>query len=169
MRVLVFALYKPEASRVATSLQREGYRVCALHGDLKQAARTAALEEFKTGKCNVMVATDVAARGLDIPGVEVVLNYTFPLKVEDYVHRIGRTGRGGRSGKAITFFTGCGPYEKGLAGEYAKLLIDGGYDLEAAKLSAKFPMTIKKKEHSAYGAFFRDDIAMPATSKKIVF
>ncbi|KAF8891538.1 P-loop containing nucleoside triphosphate hydrolase protein [Mucidula mucida] len=168
VRVLVFALYKPETSRVADTVHREGYRVCALHGDMKQQARTAALEEFKSGRTNVMVATDVAARGLDIPGVEVVINYTFPLKVEDYVHRIGRTGRGGRSGKAITFFTGMGPYEKGLAGEYAKLLTDGGFESESAKLQAKFPMTIKKKEHSAYGAFFRDDIA-PTHRKKIVF
>ncbi|KAF8917534.1 P-loop containing nucleoside triphosphate hydrolase protein [Mucidula mucida] len=168
VRVLVFALYKPETSRVADTVHREGYRVCALHGDMKQQARTAALEEFKSGRTNVMVATDVAARGLDIPGVEVVINYTFPLKVEDYVHRIGRTGRGGRSGKAITFFTGTGPYEKGLAGEYAKLLTDGGFESESAKLQAKFPMTIKKKEHSAYGAFFRDDIA-PTHRKKIVF
>ncbi|KAK0208014.1 P-loop containing nucleoside triphosphate hydrolase protein [Desarmillaria ectypa] len=165
-RVLVFALYKPEASRVAALLKREKYRVSELHGDMKQPARTAALEDFKTGRSNIMVATDVAARGLDIPDVGVVINYTFPLKVEDYVHRIGRTGRGGRTGKSITFFTGAA-HEKSLAGEFARVLREGGYDNE--ELRSKFPMTIKKKEHSAYGAFFRDDIEMPVGRKKIVF
>ncbi|KAK0198074.1 P-loop containing nucleoside triphosphate hydrolase protein [Armillaria mellea] len=165
-RVLVFALYKPEASRVAALLKREKYRVSELHGDMKQPARTAALEDFKTGRSNVLVATDVAARGLDIPDVGVVINYTFPLKVEDYVHRIGRTGRGGRTGKSITFFTGAA-HEKSLAGEFARVLREGGYDNE--ELRSKFPMTIKKKEHSAYGAFFRDDIEMPVGRKKIVF
>ncbi len=102
-RVLVFALYKPEASRVAALLKREKYRVSELHGDMKQPARTAALEDFKTGRSNVLVATDVAARGLDIPDVGVVINYTFPLKVEDYVHRIGRTGKPRTSSSAPVF------------------------------------------------------------------
>jgi ATP-dependent RNA helicase DBP3 len=89
---LVFALYKKEASRVEEMLQRQGYTVCALHGDMSQAARMEMLDSFKNGKTNLMVATDVAARGLDIPNVSAVINYTFPLTVEDYVHRIGRTG-----------------------------------------------------------------------------
>jgi ATP-dependent RNA helicase DBP3 len=91
-RVLVFALYKAEASRLTQTLERSGYSVSSLHGSLSQPQRIAALEDFKSGRTRLMVATDVAARGLDIPEVEVVINYTFPLKVEDYVHRIGRTG-----------------------------------------------------------------------------
>ncbi|KAG6841539.1 hypothetical protein C0991_009904 [Blastosporella zonata] len=164
-RILVFALYKKEASRVEDMLRRQGYSVGALHGDMTQNARMDTLEKFKNGTTGLMVATDVAARGLDIPNVGAVINYTFPLTIEDYIHRIGRTGRGGRSGKSITFFTGDA-HERSLAGELARVLREGGFDYEALK---KFPMTIKKKEHSAYGAFFRDDIPMPKGPTKIVF
>jgi ATP-dependent RNA helicase DBP3 len=75
------------------------------------------------------------------------------------------TGRGGKSGKSITFFTGDN-HERSLAGEFAKVLRDGGFDYEALK---KFPMTIKKREHSVYGAFYRDDIPAPSGPTKIVF
>ncbi|KAF7785093.1 hypothetical protein Agabi119p4_1258 [Agaricus bisporus var. burnettii] len=164
-RILVFALYKKEASRVEEMLQRQGYTVCALHGDMSQTARMEMLESFKNGQTNLMVATDVAARGLDIPNVSSVINYTFPLTIEDYIHRIGRTGRGDKSGQSITFFTGDN-HERSLAGEFAKVLREGGFDYEALK---KFPMTIKKKEHSVYGAFYRDDIPTPSGPTKIVF
>ncbi|KAG2023750.1 RNA helicase [Coprinopsis cinerea AmutBmut pab1-1] len=165
-RILVFALYKKEASRVEEMLKRQGYTVGALHGDMSQSARMEALDNFKTGKTQLLVATDVAARGLDIPNVGAVINYTFPLTIEDYIHRIGRTGRGGKTGKSITFFTGEN-HERSLAGEFARVLSDGGFDNE--QLKAKFPMTIKKKEHSVYGAFYRDDIPAPKGPTKITF
>ncbi|KAF7319773.1 hypothetical protein MKEN_00759700 [Mycena kentingensis (nom. inval.)] len=165
-RILVFALYKKEASRVEQRLRQAGYSVGALHGDLSQNARLDALEKFKNGTTGLLVATDVAARGLDIPNVSAVINYTFPLTIEDYIHRIGRTGRGGKSGKSITFFTGEN-HERSLAGELARVLRESGFS--CPDLVAKFPMTIKKKEHGAYGAFFRDDIPMPTKSTKIVF
>ncbi|KIY45737.1 DEAD-domain-containing protein [Fistulina hepatica ATCC 64428] len=164
-RILVFALYKKEASRVEMSLKRQGYSVDALHGDMSQTARMDALEKFKNGTTSLLVATDVAARGLDIPNVAVVINYTFPLTIEDYIHRIGRTGRGGRSGKSVTFFTGEN-HERSLAGELARVLHDGGFECEGLK---KFPMTIKKREHSVYGAFYRDDIKMPKQPTRLVF
>ncbi|KAF8439464.1 DEAD-domain-containing protein [Boletus edulis BED1] len=164
-RILVFALYKKEASRVESTLCKQGYSVGALHGDMSQPARMDALEKFKTGETGLLVATDVAARGLDIPNVGAVINYTFPLTIEDYIHRIGRTGRGGRSGKSITFFTGES-HERALAGELARVLRDSHFDEMADRLQ-KFPMTIKKKTHGSYGAFFRDDIGGRAT--KIVF
>ncbi|PPQ90472.1 hypothetical protein CVT25_014990 [Psilocybe cyanescens] len=163
-RILVFALYKKEASRVEQMLARQGYSVGALHGDMSQNARMETLENFKNGTTGLMVATDVAARGLDIPNVGAVINYTFPLTIEDYIHRIGRTGRGGKTGKSITFFTGEG-HERALAGEFARVLREGGFD--NSQLQTKFPMTIKKKEHSAYGAFFRDDIPVPKGPTKI--
>ncbi|KAG2160241.1 P-loop containing nucleoside triphosphate hydrolase protein [Suillus bovinus] len=164
-RILIFALYKKEATRIEQSLRRAGYDVGALHGDMSQTARMNALEKFKTGETGLLVATDVAARGLDIPNVGAVINYTFPLTLEDYIHRIGRTGRGGRSGKSITFFTGEN-HERALAGELARVLREGGFDTQADNLK-QFPMTIKKKGHAAYGAFFRDDITAAPT--KIVF
>ncbi|KAH0838730.1 hypothetical protein J3R83DRAFT_7084 [Lanmaoa asiatica] len=144
-RILVFALYKKEASRVESTLRQHGYSVGALHGDMSQSARMDALDKFKTGETGLLVATDVAARGLDIPNVGAVINYTFPLTIEDYIHRIGRTGRGGRSGKSITFFTGEN-HERALAGELARVLRDSRFDEMADKLQ-KFPMTIKKKTH----------------------
>ena len=80
-------------------------------------------QEFKAGTTNVLVATDVAARGLDIPDVEFVINYSFPQTIEDYVHRIGRTGRAGKDGVAHTFFT---RRDSGLAGCLVKVLKDAG-------------------------------------------
>ncbi|KAL6408819.1 ATP-dependent RNA helicase DBP3 [Ilyonectria robusta] len=104
-RILVFCLYKKEATRVEGFLARKGIRVAGIHGDLRQEQRTRSLEAFKSGATPVLVATDVAARGLDIPEVKLVINVTFPLTIEDYVHRIGRTGRAGKTGEAITMFT----------------------------------------------------------------
>lgn len=104
-RILVFCLYKKEATRVEGFIRQKGFRVAGIHGDLSQEQRTRSLEAFKSGNTPVLVATDVAARGLDIPAVKLVINCTFPLTVEDYVHRIGRTGRAGKDGLAITLFT----------------------------------------------------------------
>lgn len=89
-RILVFCLYKKEATRVEETIRRRGFPVAGIHGDLNQDKRTQSLEAFKSGAVPCLVATDVAARGLDIPAVKLVLNVTFPLTVEDYVHRIGR-------------------------------------------------------------------------------
>ncbi len=89
-RILVFCLYKKEAMRVEGFLRSKGLRVAGIHGDLSQENRSRSLESFKSGACPLLVATDVAARGLDIPSVKLVVNCTFPLTVEDYVHRIGR-------------------------------------------------------------------------------
>ena len=83
-RILVFALYKKEAQRLESTIKRAGYNVGALHGDMGQDARFKALEKFKNGSVNVLVATDVAARGLDIPDVALVLNVTFPLTTGQY-------------------------------------------------------------------------------------
>jgi ATP-dependent RNA helicase DBP3 len=89
-RILVFCLYKKEATRIEEFIRSKGFRVAGIHGDLPQSKRTASLELFKNGTVPILVATDVAARGLDIPAVKVVINVTFPLTAEDYVHRIGR-------------------------------------------------------------------------------
>jgi ATP-dependent RNA helicase DBP3 len=118
-KVLVFCLYKKEAMRIENLIRNKGFKVAGIHGDLNQADRFRNLDAFKTGAATVLVATDVAARGLDIPAVMLVINVTFPLTVEDYVHRIGRTGRAGAEGHAITMFTET---DKGLSGGYVTYL-----------------------------------------------
>jgi len=160
-RVLIFALYKKEAARLESTVRRWGHNVGSIHGDKLQAARTAALEAFRDGSCPLLVATDVAARGLDIPNVTAVVNYTFPLTIEDYVHRIGRTGRAGKTGDAYTFFQ---PGDKSHAGELQQVLKQAGQDVPEALLA--FGSTIKKKEHKLYGNFGpRMDIPMKKATK----
>lgn len=101
-QVIVFTNTKIGASRLARELQKEGIPADAIHGDKSQSERLATLEKFKKGEVEVMVATDVAARGLDIAELPAVINYDLPYSPEDYVHRIGRTGRAGASGKAMS-------------------------------------------------------------------
>ncbi len=96
----------PAVDEVTEGLIARGIQAEALHGDLSQAQRTKVMNKFRKGHCSVMVATDVAARGIDVDNVEVVFNYDLPLDEEYYVHRVGRTGRAGKSGMAITFITG---------------------------------------------------------------
>jgi superfamily II DNA/RNA helicase len=102
---LIFCNRKREVAVVYKSLQKHGFSVGALHGDMDQSARTAALEAFRKGEIPVLVASDVAARGLDIPTVSHVFNFDVPHHADDYVHRIGRTGRAGRAGTAISIVT----------------------------------------------------------------
>jgi ATP-dependent RNA helicase RhlE len=104
-QVLVFSNTKIGASRLARELEKGGVKASAIHGDKTQSERMAALEAFKSGEIDVLVATDVAARGLDISDLPCVINYDLPYNAEDYVHRIGRTGRAGASGDAISLFT----------------------------------------------------------------
>ena len=100
--VLVFCNTKRRVGWVGTALERHGIKVGMLHGDRSQAQRTRALERFAEGNLRVLVATDVAARGLHIPAVKTVVNYDAPLQPEEYVHRIGRAGHGGGFGEAFT-------------------------------------------------------------------
>ncbi|WEF32924.1 DEAD/DEAH box helicase [Pseudoduganella chitinolytica] len=104
-QVIVFSNTKIGASRLARGLEQEGMKASAIHGDKTQQERMAALEAFKRGEIDVLVATDVAARGLDISDLPCVINYDLPYNAEDYVHRIGRTGRAGASGDAISIYS----------------------------------------------------------------
>ena len=162
-RILVFCLYKKEAARIEDFIRSKGHHVGGIHGDLSQSARSTALTAFKDGSVPILVATDVAARGLDIPAVKLVLNYTFPLTVEDYVHRIGRTGRAGQAGLAITLFS---EHEKGLAGGLVNVLKAADQDVPEAL--SKFGGTVKKKAHDLYGAFTKGGME-GQTGTKITF
>jgi len=103
---IIFCNRKRDVATLHRSLLRHGFSVQALHGDMDQSARTAALDQFRKGEIQLLVASDVAARGLDIPDVSHIYNFDVPIHPDDYVHRIGRTGRAGRSGTAITLVAG---------------------------------------------------------------
>jgi len=118
-QVIIFTKTKVTASRLSRTLQNEGITADAIHGDKSQKERIEALDAFKAGKVTVLVATDVAARGLDISDLPMVINYEIPSAPEDYVHRIGRTGRAGASGIAISLV--CEEEEKYLT-EIEKLI-----------------------------------------------
>lgn len=104
-RTLIFAARKSRVVHLLQKLQGQGFRAVATHGDLSQSKRDIALDRFRTGATPILVATDVAARGLDVSDIKYVVNYDYPDTSESYVHRIGRTGRSDREGTAITFFT----------------------------------------------------------------
>jgi len=159
-QVLCFMRTKHGASRLARQLEKEGLAASAIHGDKTQAARLDALSQFKEGKLQVLVATDVAARGLDIDDLPLVVNYELPHVPEDYIHRIGRTGRAGASGEAISFVA---PEEEKHLAEIEKLLkkkiliqaVDG-FDAAAVQSSrersphtATAARTGSRREHGA--------------------
>src|SRR5712672_1641626 len=102
-RVLVFSRTKHGANRLVQQLDKGGVRAEAIHGNKSQGARQRALDAFKAGRVRVLVATDIAARGIDVDGVTHVINYDLPNEPESYVHRIGRTARAGASGVALSF------------------------------------------------------------------
>ena len=102
-RVIVFSRTKHRANRVAEQLGRAGVAAEAIHGNKSQGARQRALERFKSGHARVLVATDIAARGIDVDEVSHVINYELPNEPESYVHRIGRTARAGAAGTALSF------------------------------------------------------------------
>jgi ATP-dependent RNA helicase RhlE len=110
-RVIVFTRTKHGANKVAGTLENAGIQVNAIHGNKSQPQREKALREFRSGRARVLVATDIAARGIDVTGISHVINFDLPVEAESYVHRIGRTARAGAAGIAISF---CDPAERGV-------------------------------------------------------
>ncbi|MBV9971292.1 MAG: DEAD/DEAH box helicase, partial [Xanthobacteraceae bacterium] len=139
---IIFCNRKRDVAIVHKSLQKHGFSVGALHGDMDQSARTAALDQFRKGELPLLVASDVAARGLDIPEVSHVFNFDVPHHPDDYVHRIGRTGRAGRTGTAISIVTP--PDQKSIAA-IEKLIgqsiprAEGDYDVQEVEAEAREP------------------------------
>jgi ATP-dependent RNA helicase DBP3 len=175
-KIIVFGLYKKETAWLETFLWEKGYdKVVALQGDMTQDKREKAIADFKAAKLSPLIATDVASRGLDVQDVELVINYTFPLTIEDYVHRIGRTGRAGKKGLAICFF--C-PDSKGVqdekshAGDLAKVLRDAKQsvpeDLEKISNTSGGNKATKKKAHPLFGSHFKTAEQMAALEAKKV-
>jgi ATP-dependent RNA helicase RhlE len=117
--VLVFSRTKHGANRLADNLGRDGIRATAIHGNKSQGARQRALEDFRTGRTRVLVATDIAARGIDVRGIALVVNFDIPEEPEAYVHRIGRTARMGAAGFALSF---CDPSERASLRDIQRLI-----------------------------------------------
>lgn len=135
--MLVFCNTKNMVDQVASDLQAKGYAAEAIHGDMRQAARNQVMTKFKSGNSTILVATDVAARGIDVNNVDAVFNYDVPLDLEYYVHRIGRTGRAGKEGLAFSFVSGS--RDRGKLKElerYTKVKIEEGKIPTAKELAS---------------------------------
>jgi superfamily II DNA/RNA helicase len=141
---IIFCNRKRDVATLARSLQRHGFSAGGLHGDMDQKSRMETLDAFKTDKLQLLIASDVAARGLDIPAVSHVFNFDVPTHAEDYVHRIGRTGRAGRSGTSITLAT---PSDGKYVDAIVKLIqrdipvvkLEGALDVETPDESEREP------------------------------
>ncbi len=140
-QVLVFCNSKIGASRLAKQLERDGVIASAIHGDKSQNERMQALDAFKRGEIEALVATDVAARGLDIVELPAVINFDLPFNAEDYVHRIGRTGRAGASGDALSL---CSPNERKQLAEIEKLIKK---PLQVQHLAVEAPARRGREDH----------------------
>ncbi|AJC71078.1 RNA helicase [Thermococcus guaymasensis DSM 11113] len=130
---IIFCHTKRETRELSERLRRDGFKADALNGDMSQAARERTFGRFKERKINVLVATDVAARGLDVGEITHVVNYSLPMNPEQYIHRIGRTGRMGKKGKAITFL------EPGEIGRFRGIARKAKVEVKRSHLSEKIP------------------------------
>jgi ATP-dependent RNA helicase RhlE len=130
-KIIVFVRTRVRAERVAKAMERVHIPSVTIHGDKEQHTRTDVMQKFKNGECNILIATDVSARGIDIPDVNYVVNYDLPEKPENYVHRVGRTGRGVKKGIAISF---CSTDEKERLDEIQQLLKK---EIEVIKISKR--------------------------------
>ena len=173
-QVLVFVRKKFEADRVVEELNLSGLKSAVIHGDKSSGNRSRALSDFKEGKVRVLVATDIAARGLDIPALKIVINFDIPHVKGDYIHRIGRTGRAGAEGLAITLLS---PEEENSLKDVEKVLKKKikreaieGYEFKApsAKKIAKKSAKEHKKTDGAFGKRKSHSASAPTKKKRKV-
>lgn len=167
---LVFCNTKKRVDEVAAALQARGYSSDAIHGDMNQSQRDRVMAKFRSGAIEVLIATDVAARGIDVDDVEIVFNYDIPKDDEDYVHRIGRTGRAGRTGKAYSFVSGKDIYKLRDIQKYTKariqrMSVPSLAEVENLKMTMileKVKESLKDKDMEKYvqtvGTLISDDI-----------
>ncbi|QTD37684.1 DEAD/DEAH box helicase [Polaribacter batillariae] len=148
--IIIFKRTKFGVDKLEQTLLKNGYKVASIHGDKTQAVRNKAIEEFKNKKAHLLIATDVAARGIDITNVDAIINFDIPNVAETYIHRIGRTGRAGKSGIAFSF---CSPDENGyiklieaLIEKPIKVVTEHPYVINKAKNTKKQPNTISKNK-----------------------
>ena len=153
-KILVFVRTKVRAERVMKAMQRVNIESQTIHGGKEQDDRIEVLNDFRTGKVKVLIATDVSARGIDIPNVEYVVNYDLPDKSENYVHRVGRTGRGKEKGNAITF---CSNDEKPILHEIESFLGKEIKVLEISKSSYKETIELTKDQNWDWKALIEQE------------
>ena len=151
-KILVFVRTKIRAERVMKAMGRVGIKSLTFHGDKEQSERQAALNQFKASTIKVLIATDVSARGIDVPDVDFVVNYDLPDQAENYVHRVGRTGRGRKKGEAISF---CSPEEKPLLADIESLIGHPIPVLEIDKMHYKDTLNIERDRNSDLEALMR--------------
>ena len=147
-KIIIFRRTKFGVDKLEESLLKNGYKVASIHGDKTQSIRNKAIENFKNKKSNILIATDVAARGIDIVNVDAIINFDIPNVPETYIHRIGRTGRAGKSGIAFSF---CSPDENGyikmiekLIEKTIKVIDEHPYPISRPKHKKKQPNTISR-------------------------
>lgn len=140
-KMIVFVRTRVRADRVAQAMMRVHIPALVIHGEKEQHDRSQVMESFRAGKCQILIATDVNARGIDIPDVDIVINYDLPEKAENYVHRIGRTGRGMNKGSAISF---CSSEEKGRLEEIQKFIAKEISVLRISK--SEYSFTVKNRK-----------------------
>lgn len=142
-KCLIFSSTKRACDDITSFLREDGWPALAIHGDKDQHERDWVLREFRSGKSPIMVATDVAARGIDVKGITYVINYDMPGNIEDYVHRIGRTGRAGTSGTAVSFFTDA---NSKLGGDLCKIMREANQTI---------PPELQRFDRRSYGSHIR--------------
>lgn len=151
-KAIIFCGRKTRADDLSSEFVLSGINCTSLHGDRDQADREQALEDIKNGDVRILIATDVASRGLDIEDITHVVNYDFPRNIEEYVHRVGRTGRAGRSGISLSFFTRS---DWAVASELIKILEEAEQDVpdEVRKMAERFAAKKDRdgREKSAFG------------------
>jgi len=163
-KIIIFVRTRVRAERVAKAMERVSIPSITIHGEKDQGERSEAMRKFKEGECQILIATDVSARGIDIPDVNYVINYDLPEKAENYVHRVGRTGRGVNKGIALSF---CSEDEKELLNEIQQFL---NKEIEVIKLGKKdYARTMdiaKKNTDTNVQALIEDNEAWLKTKKK---
>ena len=163
--ILVFVKTKHGADKIVKRLKYDGHKADAIHGNLRQSKRDRVITGFRNGNSRILVATDVAARGLDIPLIQHVINYDLPQVPEDYIHRIGRTGRAGKEGSALTFLT---PSDRSMWNSISKL-IDPNYKAQDNNRKRNFKDNKKGKKSFNKKRKFRDNKKSDYKDKKKFF
>jgi ATP-dependent RNA helicase RhlE len=162
-KILVFVRTKVRAERVFKAMERVAIKCLTIHGDKEQKDRLEVLGYFKSGEVLVLIATDVSARGIDIPDVDFVVNYDLPDVAENYVHRVGRTGRGVKKGRAVSF---CSPEEKETLTEIETFLGQTIHVLEINKTEYTTTIDFSDANPNDWRALLRDEVQSEKPRKK---